>query len=150
MTAAVAGAETGHGDEPLDACGLHAINRLRVDSEKSVVPAKINLGEKSTPSVWITTSMSLTALRIVSRSRASPDAFSRSASLIGMFAAERDNARTLWPVRSAALTVSSPMPRLAPMMRIAAITADIGPRRKLDKRVRGSCPVKSAPIKGRI
>jgi hypothetical protein len=76
MTAAVAGAETGHGDEPLDACGLHAINRLRVDSEKSVVPAKINLGEKSTPSVRITTSMSLTALRIVSRSRASPDAFS--------------------------------------------------------------------------
>ena len=34
MTAAVAGAETGHGDEPLDACGLHAINRLRVDLEE--------------------------------------------------------------------------------------------------------------------
>jgi len=38
-----------------------------------------------------------------------------------MPAAERAKARTLWPARSAALTVSSPIPRLAPMMRTLAI-----------------------------
>ena len=65
-----------------------------------------------------------------------------------MFAAERDNARTLWPVRSAALTVSSPMPRLAPMMRIAAITADIGPRRKLTSGSAGLAQREVSPDKG--
>ena len=39
---------------------------------------------------------------------------------MGMAAAERARARTLWPARSAVLTVSSPMPRLAPMTRTLA------------------------------
>ena len=38
-----------------------------------------------------------------------------------MLAADRARARTLWPARSAALAVSSPIPRLAPMMRILAM-----------------------------
>jgi len=92
-----------------------------VDSEKSLVPSKINLGEKSTPRVWITTPMSWSALLIVSGSSALPATLSRFASSIGMPAAERAKARTLWPARSAALTVSSPIPRLAPMMRTLAI-----------------------------
>ena len=65
--------------------------------------------------------MSGSAFRIVSGSSALPDTLVRFASWIGMPAAERAKARTLWPARSAALTVSSPMPWLAPMMRTLAI-----------------------------
>jgi hypothetical protein len=92
-----------------------------VESEKSLVPLKTGLGEKSTPSVWMTTSTFCSAFRIVSGSSASPDILSRAAFWIGMFAAERARARTLWPDRSAVLTVSRPIPRLAPMTRTFGI-----------------------------
>ena len=85
------------------------------------MPSKTNLGEKSTPRVWITTSMSRRAFRIVSGSSALPDTLSRFASWICMLAAERAKARTLWPARSAARVVSSPMPWLAPTIRTLAI-----------------------------
>jgi hypothetical protein len=48
-------------------------------------------------------------------------AYLKGVKAIGMLAAERAKARTLWPARSAALAVSSPIPRLAPMMRTLAI-----------------------------
>ena len=41
------------------------------------MPSKINLGEKSTPRVWITTFMSRRAFRIVSGSSALPDTLSK-------------------------------------------------------------------------
>ena len=85
------------------------------------MPSKTNLGEKSTPRVWITTSMSGSTFRIVPGSSALPDTLVRFAFWIGMPAPERAKARTLWPARSAALAVSSPIPRLAPMMRTLAI-----------------------------
>ena len=52
-------------------------------------------------------------------------------------AAERAKARTLWPARSAALTVSSPMPWLAPMMRTLAMIyqTHIYFRTSIDKQV---------------
>ena len=101
------------------------------------MPSKINLGEKSTPRVWITTSISRSTFRIVSGSSALPDTLSRFASWIGMVAAERAKARTLWPARSAALTVSSPMPWLAPMMRTLAmiVPTHICFRTSIDKQV---------------
>ena len=74
-----------------------ASTRMRVDSEKSFVPSKTTLGEKSTPRVWITTSMSRSTFRIVSGSSALPTTLVRFASWIGMPAAERAKARTLWP-----------------------------------------------------
>ena len=59
MTATISSAKTCHGDEPLHACGLHGVDQdASQNSEKSFVPSKTNLGEKSTPRVWITTSMS--------------------------------------------------------------------------------------------
>ena len=79
------------------------------------MPSKINLGEKSTPRVWITTAMSRSTFRIASASSALPDTLSRFASSIGMAEAERAKARTLWPARSAALTVSSPTALLPAM-----------------------------------
>jgi hypothetical protein len=50
-----------------------------------------------------------------------PGHLCRPASWMGMLAADRASARTLWLARSAAFTVSSPMPRLAPITRILAI-----------------------------
>jgi len=121
MTAAVAGAETGHGIRRLTPVAFMASTKMRVDSKKSVVPSKMTRGEKSTPSVLD----HHLDLRKSALDGAAIERIARYiievASWIGMLAAERASARTLWPERSAALTVSSPMPRLAPMTRTFAM-----------------------------
>lgn len=73
MIAAVAGAETSHRNGRFRPAALMERTRPRVDPDKSVVPSKMTRGEKWTPRVWITTSTTWSALRIVSGSSASPD-----------------------------------------------------------------------------
>ena len=69
-------------------------------------------------------------------------AYLKGVKAIGMLAAERAKARTLWPARSAALAASSPIPWLAPMMRTLAIflPTHIFFRPRVGKQVNGVLP----------
>ena len=73
-----------------------------------------------TPSDWVTTSTPVSARFTVAISSASPAIFSSLGWSTGILRADRASARTECPPSTAALTVSRPIPLLAPMIRTIA------------------------------
>src|SRR5215467_13287400 len=86
-------------------------------------------GPAETPSDWMTTSTPVSARFTVAISSASPAILSSLGWSTGILRADRARARTECPASSAALTVSRPIPLLAPMIRTVAtpVNALIGP-----------------------
>src|SRR5262249_50431939 len=83
-------------------------------------------GPAETPSDWVTTSTPVSARFTVAISSASPAIFSSFGWSTGILRADRASARTECPASRAALTVSRPIPLLAPMIRTIA-TASCSP-----------------------
>ena len=74
MTAAVSGADAGHGNKPLHACRLHGVDQDAGGFRKEACAFKDKSGRKVDADDWMLVNV-LEGIRIVSRSSACPTAY---------------------------------------------------------------------------